>query len=69
MQLVKNNFAALIDYWAVDWNYDGVTFKSQWQDFRDNGKRTRVVPTMAEAELPTVQDHWFLHKFGRGAAV
>src|SRR3989338_6619802 len=34
MRLVKDNFAVLIDYWAVDWDYDGLTFKSQWQDLR-----------------------------------
>ncbi len=24
----------LIDYWAVDWNYQGDTFHNQWQDYR-----------------------------------
>ena len=44
-ELVKENFAVLIDYWAVDWNYDGTTFKSQWQAIRGNGKKAKVVPT------------------------
>ena len=22
---IKDNFAALIDYWAIDWDYDGIT--------------------------------------------
>lgn len=30
MKLAKDNFAVLIDYWAIDWDYDGYTFKSQW---------------------------------------
>ncbi|MCI0348242.1 MAG: hypothetical protein L0Z53_02365, partial [Acidobacteriales bacterium] len=30
------------------WDYDGVTFKSQWQDFRGHGRRTKVVATEAE---------------------
>ena len=24
----------LIDYWAVDWNYDNETFHNQWQSYR-----------------------------------
>lgn len=43
MKLAKDNFAVLIDYWAVDWDYDGFTFKSEWQAFRGNGKKARTV--------------------------
>lgn len=43
MKLAKDNFAVLIDYWAVDWDYDGCTFKSQWQEFRGNGKKAKTV--------------------------
>ena len=43
MKIAKDNFAVLIDYWAVDWDYDGYTFKSQWQAFRGNGKRQRLL--------------------------
>lgn len=50
-QVAKDNFAVLIDYWAADWTYDGVTFKSQWQDFRGHGRRAKVVQTQAETEL------------------
>jgi adenine-specific DNA-methyltransferase len=50
-ELVKENFAVLIDYWAVDWNYDGVTFKSQWQAIRGNGKKAKVVPTSVTESL------------------
>jgi len=45
LKMVKDNFAVLIDYWAVDWNYDGFTFKSQWQDLRGSGRKTKVVST------------------------
>lgn len=45
LKMVKNNFAVLIDYWAVDWDYDGFTFKSQWQDLRGFGRKTKVVNT------------------------
>jgi len=47
MKLTKDNFAALIDYWAIDWDYDGFTFKSQWQAFRGNGRKAKTVITTA----------------------
>jgi hypothetical protein len=46
---IKDNFATLIDYWAIDWDYDGVTFRSTWQAIRGNGKRTSTVITKAES--------------------
>lgn len=49
--LIKDNFAILIDYWAVDWDYDGYTFKSQWQDMRGNGRKTKVVTTQATTTM------------------
>jgi hypothetical protein len=51
MKLAKDNFAVLIDYWAIDWEYDGVTFKSQWQAFRGNGKKAKTVPIEAVETL------------------
>ena len=51
MKLAKDNFAVLIDYWAIDWDYDGVTFKSQWQAFRGNGKKAKTVPIEAVETL------------------
>ena len=27
---------ALVEYWSVDPNYDGETFRSKWQDYREN---------------------------------
>jgi len=48
MKLAKDNFAVLIDYWAVDWDYDGFTFKSKWQAFRGNGKKAKTVPIVSE---------------------
>jgi adenine-specific DNA-methyltransferase len=51
MKLAKDNFAALIDYWAIDWDYDGYTFKSQWQAFRGNGRKAKTVITSANEVL------------------
>ena len=51
MKIAKDNFAVLIDYWAIDWDYDGFTFKSQWQAFRGNGKKAKTVITEAKEIL------------------
>ncbi|WP_372024102.1 DNA methyltransferase [Rhodococcus sp. NyZ502] len=46
---------ALLEYWAVDPDYDGQVFRSVWQDYRGNiendGDELRVVTT-AEVEVP-----------------
>ena len=57
LEIAKNNFAALIDYWSVDWDYDGFTFKSTWQAFRGFGKRVRTVPTKTTNELETGKEY------------
>lgn len=46
---------ALIEYWAVDPDYDGVVFRSVWQDYRGNtandGDPLRVI-TQAKVTVP-----------------
>lgn len=49
---IKDNFAALINYWAIDWDYDGKTFKSMQQAIQGNGKRVSTVIT--EAQSPQI---------------
>ena len=49
-KLLHKNFANLIDYWTVDWDYDGNVFKSKWQAIRDR-KSSEPVPTIADATL------------------
>jgi adenine-specific DNA-methyltransferase len=48
---------ALIEYWAVDPNYDGIVFRSVWQDYRGNvendGDPLRVV-TKAVVNVPAI---------------
>ena len=34
--VAKNDPLALIEYWCVDPDYNGETFRSLWQDYRDN---------------------------------
>jgi len=56
MKLAKDNFAVLIDYWAIDWDYDGCTFKSQWQAFRGNGRKAKTVTITATETLEKKKD-------------
>lgn len=35
-QVMDKDPLALIEYWSIDPDYDGVTFRSQWQDYREN---------------------------------
>lgn len=52
-KLAKDNVAVFIDYWAIDWDYDGLTFKSLGQDVRGNGRKTKVVSTSKTETLET----------------
>ena len=36
--VIANDPLALIEYWAIDPNYDEQTFRSIWQDYRGNTK-------------------------------
>ncbi len=35
-ELLSNDPLALIEYWSIDPDYDGITFRSKWQDYREN---------------------------------
>lgn len=39
--LIASDPLALIEYWAVDPNYDGVIFRGTWQDYRGNTERDK----------------------------
>jgi len=49
-KMLHNNFPALIDFWTVDWDYDGEVFRSKWQAIRDR-KKGEPVPIVADANL------------------
>jgi len=34
--IIAKDPLALIEYWSIDPDYDGVTFRSKWQDYREN---------------------------------
>ena len=35
-QILERDPLSLIEYWSIDPDYDGVTFRSTWQDYREN---------------------------------
>lgn len=35
-QVMQRDPLSLIEYWSIDPDYDGVTFRSTWQDYREN---------------------------------
>ena len=35
-EVIAREPLALIEYWSIDPDYDGTTFKSKWQDYREN---------------------------------
>ncbi|SDO34172.1 adenine-specific DNA-methyltransferase [Cryobacterium flavum] len=55
LELVNVEPLALLEYWAVDPDYDGEVFRSVWQDFRgntDNDADELRVVTRASIEVP-----------------
>ena len=50
-ELVKEKPLSVIDYWAVDWDYDGITFKSMWQAMRKTGRKVIPIPKFTSKEL------------------
>jgi hypothetical protein len=52
-EIVRRDPMALVDYWAVDWDYDGLTFKSGWQANRQHGRKVIPVPRMVTQNLQT----------------
>lgn len=53
--IMNNEPLALIEYWAVDPDYDGEVFRSVWQDYRgntDNDDDALRVITTAQIDLP-----------------
>ena len=43
--LLRQNYAYLIDFWSVDWDYDSTTFKSMWQAIRNRKSKDPVITT------------------------
>ena len=58
-EVIAREPLALIEYWSVDPDFDGVTFRSKWQDYRENtfndGDEYRV-SKVAHITVPKVKD-------------
>lgn len=50
-ELVKEKPLSLIDYLAIDWDYDGNTFKSTWQAMRRMGRNIVTIPNQVKKEM------------------
>lgn len=50
-ELVKRKPFCLIDYLAVDWNYNGIIFNSTWQIMRRAGRSTNAIPDHIAKDL------------------
>jgi len=46
VQTAVRHWSQWIDYWAVDWEYDGKTFHNQWQSFRTR-QQTKLALSVA----------------------
>lgn len=56
-QVMNTEPLALVEYWAVDPDYDGDVFRSVWQDYRgniDNDSDELRVVTTATLDLPSI---------------
>jgi phosphomannomutase len=57
-EVMKNDPLALIEYWSIDPDYDEETFRSKWQDYRENtdndGDKFRVIKKV-KLEVPKVK--------------
>jgi adenine-specific DNA-methyltransferase len=50
-EILADKPLSLIDYWAIDWNYDGTIFKSSWQAMRRVGRKIQSVPKYTSMEF------------------
>jgi len=51
MEIAQKNYFALVDYWAIDWDHDNITFKSVWQAFRGFGRDIKEIPKTSTKEI------------------
>ena len=58
-EVIAREPLALIEYWSIDPDFDGITFRSKWQDYRENtsndGDEYRVSST-AQITVPKLKD-------------
>jgi len=44
-KIIEKDPLSLVEYWSIDPNYDGETFRSKWQDYRENNEDLRIKKT------------------------
>lgn len=58
-EVIAREPLALIEYWSIDPDFDGITFRSKWQDYRENtsndGDEYRVSAT-AQITVPKLKN-------------
>lgn len=53
-KIIGKDPLSLVEYWSIDPNYDGETFRSKWQDYRENNDDLRVRRT-ARVIVPSIR--------------
>ena len=53
-KIIEKDPISLIEYWSIDPNYDGETFRSKWQEYRENNKDLRIKKT-AKLVVPKIK--------------
>ena len=41
-KVIAEDPLSLIEYWSIDPDYDGETFRSKWQEYRENNEDLRI---------------------------
>jgi len=44
-KIIEKDPLSLVEYWSVDPNYDGETFRSKWQEYRENNDYLKIKRT------------------------
>lgn len=41
-KVIADDPLSLVEYWSIDPDYDGETFRSKWQEYRENNEDLRI---------------------------
>ena len=41
-KIIEKDPISLVDYWSIDPDYDGETFRSKWQEYRKNNEDLHI---------------------------
>jgi len=53
-KVIAEDPLSLIEYWSIDPDYDGETFRSKWQEYRENNEDLRI-KRKAKLNVPKIQ--------------